>query len=223
MNKPSKLQTYINLVYAKNQVMNLTGFATKAEIEQQGVNDSLSAFAGLLALVQAKNWNKIKLLDIGAGAGFPSIPLLINHSELIELTAVESLTKRCEFLKEVATQCELDFIIINDRVENIKNQNATFDFITARAVATITKIYLMAHHLLKEGGYFYLLKGEHYQADLAEFFSFFPDAQAHTKVLTYQNSQGANSHIILIQKMEPSPRHWPLRWKQILDFVTQKK
>lgn len=213
----NKLDKYAELIHEKNQVMNITGFKTLEAIKKEGIEDSLLAFNYLKN--KFLNPNKtIKLLDIGAGAGFPSLPFLITNTEQIDLTIIESQTKRCNFLNNVASNLNLKVEILNLRAEETKKWADSFDFVTARAVSSIKNMYLMAHHLLKNEGYFYLLKGQNYQQELNEFLNSFPNKQKDIIVHDYANVLDQKSYIVMIKKTEKTPPSWPLKWKQIIEY-----
>ncbi len=86
----------------------------------------------------------IKLLDIGAGAGFPSLPMKILYPEL-DVTIIDSLNKRINFLQLLAQELDLNGVhFYHGRAEDFaqdKNCRAQYDFVTARAVARM-QVYL---------------------------------------------------------------------------------
>lgn len=211
MKNIDKLKKYAELIHQKNQVMNITGFKSQEEIFSEGIINSLEAFKPFEDKFTDQN---IKLLDIGAGAGFPSLPFLIANPEKIDLTILESQKKRCDFLEDVAKALNLRLNVINNRAEEEKSYNNFFDVVTARAVSSVKNMYLMAHHLLKLNGYFYLIKGENYQEELNEFFTFFPNKKKDVSVSQYTDK----SFIVFIKKSEETPKKWPLKWKNIIDY-----
>ncbi|UUM19305.1 16S rRNA (guanine(527)-N(7))-methyltransferase RsmG [Mycoplasma sp. 1018B] len=210
-----KIKKYIDLIHKRNQHFNLTGYKNHNEILENGILNSIEA---LNFIWQYSKKESINLLDIGAGAGFPSVPFLIfsenNYKKhKINLTICESLQKRCLFLEEAKKYLELNFNIINKRAEEIKNREI-FDFITARAVTSIKNLYLISHHLLKIGGYFIILKGENYKDELNEFLYFFPKQKDNIVVQPYSS----RSYLIIIKKNEKSSNKWPLKWKNIIQM-----
>ncbi|KUH47638.1 16S rRNA (guanine(527)-N(7))-methyltransferase RsmG [Mycoplasmopsis meleagridis] len=207
MKNENLLKKYSFLVFEQNKVMNITGFKNTEEIWSEGIINSIDAFNPYMEIFP----NNLKLLDIGAGAGFPSLPFLIENN-YCELTIIESQTKRCNFLKNVKNDLNLNFTIINDRTENVKNY--LFDVITARAVSSIKNIFLMSHHLLRDEGYFYLIKGENYQKELDEFINIFPEYKE--KILIKKYSE--KSYVIVFQKIFKTPENWPLSWINIKKY-----
>ena len=108
-----------------------------------------------------KDEKKIKILDIGSGAGLPGLPLsMVLDNDLFELVLCESNSKKANFIRNCCDQLDiLNVQIINDRVENIKNHS--FDYIISRATAKINEIFSMSYHLKKNSTVYLLHKGVH--------------------------------------------------------------
>jgi 16S rRNA (guanine527-N7)-methyltransferase len=108
-----------------------------------------------------KDEKKIKILDIGSGAGLPGLPLsMVLDNDLFELVLCESNSKKANFIRDCCDQLDiLNVQIINDRVENIKNHS--FDYIISRATAKINEIFSISYHLTKNSTVYLLHKGVH--------------------------------------------------------------
>ena len=108
-----------------------------------------------------KDEKKIKILDIGSGAGLPGLPLsMVLDNDLFELVLCESNSKKANFIRDCCDQLDiLNVQIINDRVENIKNNS--FDYIISRATAKINEIFSISYHLTKNSTVYLLHKGVH--------------------------------------------------------------
>ena len=108
-----------------------------------------------------KNEKKIRILDIGSGAGLPGLPLsMVLDNDLFEFILCESNTKKANFIEDCCDQLDiLNVEIINDRVENIKNDS--FDYIISRATAKINEIFSISYHLTKNSTVYLLHKGVH--------------------------------------------------------------
>lgn len=153
-----KLEQYQQLLIKWNNAYNLVAKNTIEDAWNRHFMDSAQ-------LVEYLPTDKVDILDIGSGAGFPSlvIAILTNHN----VTAVESNSKKCMFMKHIAQELNLDNVTIKDsRIENLEPQNA--DIITARACASVTELldYGMPH--LKENGQFLLLKGAKANDEIAK-------------------------------------------------------
>ena len=93
--------------------------------------------------------------DVGAGAGFPSIPLKIVYPDL-EITIVETLGKRITFLEALCHQLKLNNVhCVHARAEDYaKEHRESFDIVSARAVANLTMLSELCIPLVKVGGIF---------------------------------------------------------------------
>ena len=157
----SQFDAYYNLLVDYNKHTNLTRITSKDDADVKHFLDSLS----LSRLIDFSE--KIKLCDMGAGAGFPSIPLLILYPN-IDLTIVESQIKRIQFLEQLKKKLELNFKIIHDRAEVFAaNHLKTFDVVTARALGELRLILEFGVPMLKVSGYFIAPKGSKYEEELA--------------------------------------------------------
>ena len=107
-----------------------------------------------------------KLLDIGTGGGFPSVPLAIAY-ENMEISAIDSIRKKINIIEQLKTELGLENLFpICDRVENLKEKK--FDFVTTRAVAPVKTILQYAIPVLKEGGYFVAYKSRKAMEELKD-------------------------------------------------------
>lgn len=144
------LETYVQMIEDKNKVMNLTGFSGD-RLWEEGIYESI------VSLYQVfNNPGSKKLLDIGAGAGFPSVPFKIVFPEL-KLSIIEPQNKRVLFLDSVSNELSLDIDLIVKRAEDVNDLE--FDLITARAVAPLYALLEISSHLGKKGAHFAFLKG----------------------------------------------------------------
>lgn len=151
-----QFQDYYDLLVEWNEKINLTAITKQEEVYEKHFYDSITP-------VFYYDFMKIKTMcDVGAGAGFPSIPIKILFPH-IELTIVDSLNKRITFLKELAQKLELSNChFFHERAENFgqnKNFREKFDIVTARAVARLSMLGEFCLPLVKVGGVFVALKG----------------------------------------------------------------
>ncbi|MBR5950313.1 MAG: 16S rRNA (guanine(527)-N(7))-methyltransferase RsmG [Actinomycetaceae bacterium] len=101
----------------------------------------------------------VRLADIGSGAGFPGIVIAIVRPD-IEVALIETMDRRCDWLHHVQTTLKLENVSIrNARAEELKGKFQT-DVVTARAVASVSKLLPLTMPLLKSGGLLLSLKGE---------------------------------------------------------------
>lgn len=151
----SQIQQYLHyaeLLKQWNEKMNLTAITELEEVFDKHFYDSL--------LPSFTTELKGQLCDVGAGAGFPSVPLKIAYPEL-SVTILEPLAKRITFLDEVIEQLGLQKIhCYHQRAEDYaKEHRETFDLVTARAVANLPMLAELCIPLVKKGGLFLAMKG----------------------------------------------------------------
>ena len=148
----SKLLEYSDLLVSWNEKINLPAITDEFGIATKHFLDSLTP---LLT-------DKVKgrVIDVGTGAGFPGMVLKIAKPE-IELSLLDSLNKRINFLKEVAEKLEIpDITFIHARAEDgARREREKYDTVVSRAVANMTVLSELCLPFLKVGGYFLALKG----------------------------------------------------------------
>lgn len=149
----NQLDTYFHMLVEWNEKMNLTNITEKEDVYLKHFYDSIT-----LAFYHSLDSQHI--CDIGAGAGFPSIPLKIVFPNL-KVTIVDSLNKRITFLNALFEALELDQVeAVSARAEEYcENHRESFDIVTARAVARFEILDELCLPLVKLGGYFIALKG----------------------------------------------------------------
>jgi len=149
-------ETYYRLLVEWNEKMNLTAITEKEDVYLKHFFDSITA--GFYFNFD----QEIQVCDVGAGAGFPSIPIKIAFPK-IHVTIVDSLNKRIHFLEHLAEQLQLkDVRFIHDRAETFgqsKEHRAAYDVVTARAVARMSVLTELCLPLVKIGGTFIAMKG----------------------------------------------------------------
>lgn len=158
-----KFEAYFKKLVEVNEVMNLTSI-----IDHDGVYNK--HFLDSLSIAKAIDLDKEQtLLDVGSGAGFPSIPLAI-VSNKISVTIIDALNKRISFLNDLAKELELDNVkALHIRAEEYaKEKRNSFDIVTARAVARLNILSELCLPLVKVGGYFIAMKSQDYKDELKE-------------------------------------------------------
>ncbi|GII97178.1 16S rRNA (guanine(527)-N(7))-methyltransferase RsmG [Sinosporangium siamense] len=110
---------------------------------------------------------KVKLVDIGSGAGLPGLVLAIVRPD-ITVTLLEPLLRRTVFLSECVEELKLDNVeVLRGRAEDLVGKRY-FDVASARAVAPLDRLLSWALPLLREGGELLAMKGERATEELAE-------------------------------------------------------
>lgn len=145
-----RMERYVHLLLERNVALNLTGAKDLASATEH-VRDSLR----LLPYVRGP------LIDIGSGGGFPAIPLAIASG--MQVTLVESVTKKARFLSEVVRELELPVTVLAVRAEDAARTSELregFASATARAVAGVTTVIELTVPFLNVGGAAVLQRGE---------------------------------------------------------------
>lgn len=148
---PSLLR-YGELLLEKNKVMNLTAITEPEDVAALHFLDS----AALLTLADFKGKS---VVDVGTGAGFPGMPMKILEPT-IQLTLLDSLGKRINFLQEVCDDLGLtEVACVHARAEEFAAAHRqSFDFAVSRAVANLAVLCELCLPLVKVGGYFLSMK-----------------------------------------------------------------
>lgn len=162
-----QFKLYFKFLIEVNKNVNLTRITEENEVYLKHFYDSITP---LLFFSEVFTQNST-LCDVGAGAGFPSIPLKILRPDL-KVTIVDSLAKRLTFLKELVVKLNLtDVELVHGRAEDVgqnKLYREKFDLVTARAVAKMSVLSEYCLPLVKKGGYFIALKGPKAGTELDE-------------------------------------------------------
>jgi 16S rRNA (guanine527-N7)-methyltransferase len=152
-----RLLDYLALLDRWNKTYNLTAIRDPREMLSKHLLDSLSM------------WPHVrpgKLADLGTGPGLPGIPLALAVPGL-QVTLVESISKKTRFLREVVRQLGLDNVrVLDSRAEAVAEPGA-YDQITARAMDTLAGILAVGGHLLAPGGRLLAMKGQRPDAEIA--------------------------------------------------------
>ena len=153
---------YFKLIEKYNKVMDLTAISGEDEVYDRHFYNSLS-------IAFNDDFNGLHLCDVGAGAGFPSIPLKIAFPDM-KLTIIDPLSKRMDFLKIVIKELDLkDVEILYLRAEDAsKKYPEKFDVVTARAVARLNILVEIVAQMVKVNGLFIAMKGQKGQEELEE-------------------------------------------------------
>ncbi len=164
--KYNQFEIYREYLVQKNKLINLTNIIEKDDIYKKHFLDSLSVF------LCSKFKDGDEIIDIGTGAGFPAIPMKIMMTTL-NITLMDSLKKRVDFLEEVGYRLDLDMNYIHGRAEDYGRKDEfreKFDVAVSRAVANFSTLLEYTLPFVKVGGFFIALKGRAYreEVDMAE-------------------------------------------------------
>lgn len=203
-----QFQLYYKLLVEWNEKVNLTAITEKNDVYLKHFFDSITPSFFI-------DFTKdLSICDVGAGAGFPTIPLKICFPQL-KITIVDSLKKRIDFLQLLVDQLNLKNItLIHARAEDFginKKYREQFDFVTARAVARMSVLSELCLPLTKVNGQFIALKGSNVSDELK-------DGEKAIKTLGGQIKDNitfslpieeSGRSIVVIDKIKQTPRKYP--------------
>ena len=162
-----RVRTFATTLLEKNKVMNLTGALTVDEVLGRHVADSLALIPAIERALDAgassrRPGAKIRVMDVGSGAGFPGMALAIARPTW-EVTLLDTLQKRTSFLDAAAAECGVDNVrTLWSRAEDAGKVGAVhreaYDVVTARAVAELRVLAELCVPLVRVGGAFVAMK-----------------------------------------------------------------
>ncbi|MGM7723393.1 16S rRNA (guanine(527)-N(7))-methyltransferase RsmG [Metabacillus sp. Hm71] len=203
-----QFELYFNLLVEWNEKMNLTSITDKKEVYLKHFYDSISAAFYF-------DFSKpLSICDVGAGAGFPSLPIKICFPDL-QVSIVDSLQKRINFLTHLTNELGLKNVqLFHDRAETFgqdKSKRESFDVVTARAVARLSVLSELCLPLVKKNGNFIAMKAAAAKEEL----------DAGKKALNVLGGKVKDIHsfdlpleksertILLIEKIKETPKKYP--------------
>lgn len=200
--KLNKLNIFYSELIFYNNSFNLTAITEENEVFIKHFLDSI--FPQFLI---EKNSS---VIDIGAGAGFPSLPLKIYRPDL-RVTMIDSLNKRVNFLNDVIKKLELENIsAFHARAEDFaKTSRESFDYAVVRAVAKIPTLIEYAFPLLKVGGRLLCYKGGDVEEELKQSENALKILGGVVERVEKFNLEGNSRTIVLIKKLEHTPSKYP--------------
>lgn len=150
-----KFDIYADLLLEWNNKINLTAITDPEEVAVKHFLDSILP----IKLVNVPHGALV--VDIGTGAGFPGIPMKLYRPDL-RITLVDSLNKRIRFLSEACAALNIEADCVHGRAEELGHDlryREKFDIAVARAVAPLSVLTEYCLPFVKEGGYFFAMKG----------------------------------------------------------------
>lgn len=204
-----KLSIYAEFLVEYNEKVNLTAITEPIEILRKHFIDSI-----LLTKYVDIPLNST-LIDVGTGAGFPSVPIKIYRPD-IKITLLDSLNKRIDYLKQLCDKIEIDAEFIHGRAEDFSKKEEyreKFDFSCARAVANMALLSELCIPFVKQNGCFVAMKGPNEDISLG--------ANAVTvlgglieKEIEYKLFD-EDRKIVLVRKISQTPSKYPRNSSQI--------
>lgn len=202
-----KCEVYKELLLAWNQNINLTSITDELPMAEKHFFDSIM-------MSKYIDLNHKKVIDIGTGAGFPGLPLRI-MDDTIDLTLLDSLNKRLNFLKEVGQNLDLFNVkYLHGRAEDFSKKSEfreAYDIATSRAVARLNVLAEYCLPYVKLGGYFVALKGKECKEEIIEAKNAIDLLGG--KVIETQKYElkhdGSYHYLVVVEKISHTPNKFP--------------
>lgn len=158
-----KFRTYYTLLEERNRVMDLTAVQGEEETALRHFGDSLTPLL-------CGDFREKRVLDVGSGAGFPGLPLLLARPD-IRLTLLDSQGKRVRFLEELVPLLGVEAECLQARAEEqarLPGYRESYDIVLSRAVARLSLLGELCVPFLKVGGLFLAMKAADCGPELQE-------------------------------------------------------
>lgn len=195
---------YYELLTEWNEKMNLTALKGHEDTAQKHFADSVPP-AALGLLEQDAN-----VIDVGTGAGFPGIPVLILRPDL-KMTLLDSLNKRLIFLEEVLRELGMNAVLLHSRAEDAGRRaeyRGKFDFALSRAVAPLPTLAELTLPLLKQGGKAVCYKGPAAAEEIAAAARALSLLHGKAEILSADAPWGER-RLVVLEKTAPTPKAYP--------------
>ncbi len=197
---------YYDLVVENNKHFNLTAITEEHDFAIKHIIDSI---AGISEIKEGA-----RLLDIGAGAGFPSMPIAIMRSD-VSVTALDSTAKKMTFLQNSAKEIGIaNLKTVSGRAEEMKGLFNSFDVVTARAVSSLPILLELAMPMLKVGGTFVAYKTDESELEGSKNALKTLNAQ-HIATKAFCLPNGDRRAIMSFAKLSPTPSQYPRQYGAI--------
>ncbi|MBR0413812.1 MAG: 16S rRNA (guanine(527)-N(7))-methyltransferase RsmG [Clostridia bacterium] len=201
-----KSDRFAAMLVERNKVVNLTAITDPEGVAVKHLLDSLLVFRYVDFAQGAK------VIDVGCGAGFPSMPMLIARNDL-QMTFLDSTGKKLAFIEDCLTELNLEAAVLHARAEEQAKKNVsreTYDFAVARAVANLRSLCELTLPFVKVGGCFAALKGKEGKEEWEQAQNAIAQLGGKTEnVFAYTLPDASERNLILIKKISQTPTKYP--------------
>jgi 16S rRNA (guanine527-N7)-methyltransferase len=209
-----QFEDYYHQLIAANRRVSLTSITDYQEVQRRHFGESLAVVAALYRAGVLKPDEGARVLDLGAGAGFPGLPMRIVHPAL-RLTILEATRKKTAFLEQLLARLALqDVAVITERAEAVAHEPAhreSYDLVLARAVAPLAVLVELVLPFLKVGGFLAAPKGSRAPQEIAEAGHALALCGGRTLSAEPLPSPTLPLTLVLVEKMAPTPAAYPRR------------
>lgn len=203
-----RLCAFAEAMLRQNEVMNLTAITEPAAVAKLHLADSLT-------LLRCADLAGKSLIDVGCGAGFPGVPLKIACPQM-ELTLLDSLGKRMQWLETVLPQLGVEATCVTARAEEaVATCRERYDYASSRAVARLNILLELTAPFVKVGGAVLAMKGSSAGEELEEAENAIRRLGLKLEKLHHFPVDGADHAVIVLRKVKPTPACYPRRFAKI--------
>jgi 16S rRNA (guanine527-N7)-methyltransferase len=209
-----QFEEYYHQLIAANRRVSLTSITDYQEVQRRHFGESLAVAAALYRAGVLKPDEGARVLDLGAGAGFPGLPIRIVHPSL-RLTILEATRKKTAFLERLLARLGLkDVTVISGRAEAVAHEPARrggYDLVLARAVAPLAVLVELALPFLKVGGSLATPKGSRAPQEMAKADRALALCGGRIVSAEPLPSPALPLTLVLVEKTAPTPAAYPRR------------
>lgn len=198
-----RFKTYHTLLSEWNERVNLTAVTDDEGVAQKHFADSLLALPYLTG--------NERVLDLGTGAGFPGVPLLIARPT-IQLTLMDSVNKKLDFLAELLVKLGLTANIVHSRAEDAAKKpeyRDNFDVVCSRALAPMNVLIELALPFVKPKGMAVCFKGPALAEELAVSKKALTELCGKVAEIKEFTLPWGDRKLAIVQKTAPTPKKYP--------------
>ena len=213
--KAEKLYLLTNRMLEVNKVMNLTAIKDEKSIILRHYADSLT----ISEFIKSES----KMIDVGCGAGFPPLPLAIFRPDL-NIVALDSTAKRIEYIKETCKLLDISNVTaISERAEvaaNTAEYRESFDYATARAVASLPVLSELCLPFVKKNGLFIAMKAQKAEEEIGAAENAINKCGGKLQKvvsvsLKADDDSEENRNVVIILKERSTPKEYPRHFSKI--------
>ena len=207
----ARFSAYARLLSERNQVMNLTAITAPEDVVRLHFLDSL-------ALLSFADFRTARVLDVGSGAGFPGLPLLL-ASPGMDLTLLDAQEKRVRFLEETAAALGVSPWCLHARAEEAGRTELreAFDIVTSRAVARLNLLCELCLPFVTVGGVFLAMKSTGADEETAEAARAIQKLGGRLREVRDYEIPGTDvtHRVVVIEKIAPTPAKYPRQFAKM--------
>lgn len=202
--KTEALDKFAQMLIEKNKVMNLTRI-----LDEDGI--AVKHFADSLSILKVDIPDSSKVMDLGCGAGFPGVPLLIARPD-INLTLLDSTAKKLGFVAESIETLGLKAEVLHARAEEAgqdTDYREQYDFVLSRAVASLNVLCEYCLPFVKVGGKFVAMKSALAEEEIKQAYTSIKTLGGKiTEKIDFNLTDGERT-LIVIEKVSSTPAKYP--------------